>query len=106
MTKEVALAARTRKDALEVVRQMLKETQELIHKTKELALAAGTPKDFYVIVPDEKPFNLMGLPYDVRHGILERSVGTQNLKVFLRGNGIPIFLPVAKGSVASACSWY
>jgi hypothetical protein len=44
MTKEVALAARTRKDALEVVRQMLKETQELIHKTKELALAAGTPK--------------------------------------------------------------
>jgi hypothetical protein len=93
MTKEVALAARTRKDALEVVRQMLKETQELIHKTKELALAAGTPKDFYVIVPDEKPFNLMGLPYDVRHGILERSVGTQNLKVFLRGNGIPIFLP-------------
>jgi hypothetical protein len=98
MTKEVALAARAGreagKDTLDVVRQQLKETQELIRQTKELAIAAGTTKDFYTVV-EEKPFNLMGLAYDKRYNVLEHLVGTQNIRVFVRGDRIPIRLPEA-----------
>jgi hypothetical protein len=125
MTKALALAARTGKDpltgedALDIVRQSLKGTQHLIRMAKELALAAGTNKDFYVIVrgvpeatkdvvaersvePEEpeEPFILMGLPWDVRYKILEQLIGTQNLRVFLMGTyqsgrycDIPICLP-------------
>jgi hypothetical protein len=100
MTQELALTARTGKKTLETVRQQLKDTQELIRKTKELALAAGTPKDFYIIAGEqpeatEKPSKLMGLPYDARHEILEHLVGTQNIRVFVRGDRIPICLPEA-----------
>jgi len=80
MTKTLALAAGTRKDTYAIVRQQLKATQDF------LAERLGERKN---------TFDLMGLPYDVRHLILEHLTDPQNIRVFLRRSAVAIHLPEA-----------
>lgn len=80
MTETLALAARTGKNTYPIVRQQLKATQDFL--TERL----GEKK---------QPLELMDLPYDVRHLILEHLIGPQNIRVFLRRSPIPIRLPEA-----------
>jgi hypothetical protein len=101
MTKEFALAVQTGKDALGVVREQLKETQDFIARNNSLAIVRQQLEAVQDVAAEqsekpkepEEPFNLMGLTYNARHVVLEHLVGTRNIRVFLRGGGIPIRLP-------------
>ncbi|KAM0700738.1 hypothetical protein Q7P35_012459 [Cladosporium inversicolor] len=80
MTETLALAAKTGKDTYPIARQRLKATQDFL--TERLG-------------EKRQPLELMGLPYDVRHLILEHLIGPQNIRVFLRRSSMPIRLPEA-----------
>lgn len=80
MTETLARAAKTGKHTYPIVRQQLKATQDFL--TERL----GERK---------QPLELMGLPYHVRHLILEHLIGPQNIRVFLRRSPMPIRLPEA-----------
>lgn len=93
MTKSLALATKTRKDAYAIARQQLKATQDFVAERQG------------------KPFELMRLPYDVRHLVLEHMTDPQNIRVFLPRSSIPIRLPEAARAatysfVVSAYSWH
>lgn len=81
MTKGLARAVKTDENAHAIVRQQLQATQEFL--AEKSGSTAG------------KKFELMRLPYDVRHLVLEHLTPKQNIRVFLRGGEIPIRLPVA-----------
>jgi len=80
MTKTLALAAKNGKGTNAIVRQQLKATQDFLAER----LGKG-----------QQRFELMRLPYDVRHLILEHLTNSQNIRVFLRRSSIPIRLPEA-----------
>jgi hypothetical protein len=80
MTKTLALAAKTGKSTHPIVRQQLKATQDF------LAERRGERK---------QRLELMRLPYDIRHLILEHLTDPHNIRVFLRRGSIPIRLPEA-----------
>lgn len=77
MTEKLALSAKIGRDTYPIVRQQLKATQDFL---------AGRRKP---------RLELMSLPYDVRHLILEHLTDPQNIRVFLRRDSIAIRLPVA-----------
>lgn len=81
MTKGLARAVVTDNGTHAIVRQQLKATQNFI------ADNCGRPVG--------EKFELMRLPYDVRHLVLEYLVTSQRIRVFLRGGEIPIRLPEA-----------
>jgi hypothetical protein len=80
MTKTLALTAENGKGTNAIVRQQLKATQDFLAER----LSKG-----------QQRFELMRLPYDVRHLILEHLTNPQNIRVFLRRSSIPIRLPEA-----------
>jgi hypothetical protein len=77
MTEKLALSANIGRDTYPIVRQQLKATQDFL---------AGRRKP---------RLELMSLPYDVRHLILEHLTDPQNIRVFLRRDSIAIRLPEA-----------
>ena len=77
MTETLALAAKTGRDIYPIVRQQLKATQDFLEERRGQRL------------------ELMRLPFDVRHLILEHLTDPQNIRVFLRRGSIPIRLPEA-----------
>lgn len=80
MTKTLAIAAKIDKNAYPIVRQQLKATQDFLAER----------------IGERKPrLELMSLPYDVRHLILEHLTDQQSIRVFLRRSEIPIRLPEA-----------
>lgn len=81
MTKGLARAVETDDNAHTIVRQQLKATQNFIAENR------GRPMG--------KKFELMRLPYDVRHLVLEHLIRSQRLRVFLRNCKSPIPLPEA-----------
>jgi hypothetical protein len=80
MTKPLALVAKTGKGTIPMVRQRLKATQDFLGER------FGKRK---------QRLELMRLPYDVRHLILEDLTDPQNIRVFLRRSSIPVRLPEA-----------
>ena len=81
MTTELSRAVKTDKNAQAIVRQQLKATQDFL--IDDCGRPAG------------KKFELMRLPYDLRHLVLEHLTPKQNIRVFLRNSRIPIRLPEA-----------
>jgi hypothetical protein len=80
MTETLALTAKAGKGTNAIVRQQLKATQDFVEERH------GGRK---------QRLELMRLPYDVRHLILEHLTDPQNSRVFLRRSSTSIRLPEA-----------
>jgi hypothetical protein len=80
MTETLALTAKAGKGTIPIVRQQLKATQDFVEDR---------------LGERNQRLELMRLPYDVRHLILEHLTEPQSIRVFLRRSSIPIRLPEA-----------